>query len=368
MPTVLLSGYYGYNNLGDEAVLGGILAGLRAAAPAVRPVVLSGDVAGTERLHGVEAIPRMKLGAIRAALRETDLFLSGGGSLLQDVTSFHSPLYYLGLLWLAQRAGVPTMVLAQGLGPLRHPLNRMLARTLLSRTRAITVRDDVSEAFLVTLGVTGPPIEVTADPSFLLEPDASDRLAAWWEGHVPAGRPVIGVALRRWTAANPHERYHAISDALAALAARTGALLLFIPMQFAEDMHVALEVSAWTPAENRVLDLELTPREMLALVARCDLVTAMRLHALIFAAQQGVPAFGLAYDPKVRDFARAAGLPNPAAWEEIETDSLTAALQQTWDDRAALRETIIARADALRALALRNITRVAEVLGETGMR
>ncbi len=367
MPTVLISGYYGFNNLGDEAVLGGILAGLRAAAPDVRPVVLSGDVAGTERLHGVEAIPRMSVGAIRAALHEADLLISGGGSLLQDVTSLKSPLYYLGVLWLAQRAGVPTMVLAQGMGPLRFPLNRLLARRLLNRARAITVRDAMSEAFLVALGVNTPPIEVTADPSFLLEPDASERLHAWWEGHIPAGRPVIGVALRRWGAAEPHERYHAISNALAALADATGALLLFIPMQHGEDDHVSHEVSAWTPAENRVFDLELTPREMLALIGRCDFVAAMRLHTLIFAAGQGVPALGLAYDPKVRDFAAEAALPAPAIWEEIDTESLTTALQQAWDDRAGLRTAITARAETLRALARRNIERVVEVLGDTSL-
>lgn len=365
MPTVLLSGYYGYNNLGDEAVLGGILAGLRRTAPDVRPVVLSGDVAGTERLHGVEAIPRMSVGAIRAALAGADLLVSGGGSLLQDVTSLKSPLYYLGVLWLAQRAGVPTMVLAQGLGPLRFPLNRLLARRILNRTRAITVRDAMSEVFLATLGVDVPPIEVTADPSFLLEPDSSERLRDWWEGHIPAGRPVIGVALRRWGAAQPYDRFHAISDALAALAEQTGALLLFIPMQYGEDYHVAKEISAWTPAENRILDLEVTPREMLALIGRCDFVAAMRLHALIFAAQQGVPAFGIAYDPKVRDFATEAGLPAPAIWEQIETEALTAALAQAWDDRDALRATITERATALRALAERNIARVVEVLGET---
>jgi polysaccharide pyruvyl transferase WcaK-like protein len=174
---------------------------------------------------------------------------------------------------------------------------------------------------------------------------------------------VIGVALRRWDAANPYARFHAISDALAALAQETGALLLFIPMQYAEDKRVALEISAWTPAENRVLDIELTPREMLALVARCDMVVAMRLHTLIFAAQQGVPAFGLAYDPKVLDFALAAGLPTPANWEEIEAAPLTAALQQTWDTRDSLRATITDCAVDLRAKAQRNITRVVEVLG-----
>ena len=171
MSTILLSGYYGYNNIGDEAVLGGILAGLREELPEFTPVVLSGDPESTRRMHDVAAIPRMKLGAITAALQEAALFISGGGSLLQDVTSKRSPLYYLGVLWLAHRAGVPAMVLAQGLGPLNHPLNRLLARRILDGTRAITVRDAVSAEFLAGLGVSKPPIEVTADPSFLLQAD-----------------------------------------------------------------------------------------------------------------------------------------------------------------------------------------------------
>ncbi|MHB9025909.1 MAG: polysaccharide pyruvyl transferase CsaB [Armatimonadota bacterium] len=358
---ILLSGYYGYNNLGDEAVLGGIIAGLRAELPGVEPVVLSADPEGTRQLHGARAVPRMQLAAIRAALREADLFASGGGSLLQDVTSARSPLYYLGVLWLAQRAGVPTMALAQGMGPLNRGFNRYLTRTLLNRARAITVRDAGSAEFLQRIGVTRPPIEVTADPSFLLEPDASERLATWWDAHIPAGRPVVGVALRPWSASP--QTFTAIADALAVFVQRTEALLLFLPMQFATDSLLAEEVARRIPAESRVLHTALTPREMLAAVGRCDLLVAMRLHALIFAAQRGIPAVGLAYDPKVRDFAPAAGLPDALPWESLTTGSLTAALLQSWETRAQLRDTITERAAGLRAKALRNIAVIGELLG-----
>jgi polysaccharide pyruvyl transferase CsaB len=357
MPTVLLSGYYGFHNIGDEAVLGGILAGLRARLPAVRPVVLSGDPAGTEALHDVEAVPR---GALVRALHEADLFASGGGSLLQDVTSLRSPFFYLLQLWAAQRMPVPTMILAQGLGPLRNPAVRAATRRILNHTRAITVRDAGSEAFLLNLGVTVPPIEVTADPSFLLEPDVSERLEEWWAAYVPADRPVIGVALRRWDRDEPHARYHAISDALATLAAETGAFLVFIPMQHGADLPVALQVSGWTPAENRVCDLPLGPREMLALVARSQFVVAMRLHTLIFAVQQGVPAYGLSYDPKVTDFAREAGLPAPMPWAAIQDAPLLDDLRTCWTAREKLQTLIRTRAAELQERAWRNIA----VLGE----
>ena len=362
MTTILLSGYYGYNNIGDEAVLGGILAGLRAELPAVEPVVLSGNPAATEQLHGVRAIPRMSLSAIQQALGQSALLISGGGSLLQDVTSRRSPFYYLGILWLAQRAGVPTMVLAQGIGPLRGWLARRWAGTTLNRARAITVRDPVSATVLEDLHVTVPPVEVTADPSFLLAPEASERLDAWWSGYVPAGRPVIGVALRHWQGRQATERYHAISDALVALAQETGALLLFLPMQYDRDLAVAEEMAGWTPAESRVLDMALTPREMLEAVGRCDAILAMRLHALIFAVQRGTPAFGFAYDPKVLDFSLAAGLPVPPAWHTLTADSLISALQQFWQTRDTLRAHLHTTSARLTALAQRNITVVKELL------
>jgi len=361
MKTVLFSGYYGFNNIGDEAVLGGILAGLRAELPEIEPVVLSADPAFTIELHGASAIPRGNLRIIRERLREASLFISGGGSLLQDVTSLRSPYYYLGLLWLAQRAGVPTMMLGQGVGPLHHPIARACTRRVLNRTQVITVRDQASAGLLESLGVT-VPVEVTADPSFLLEPDPSERLEAWWTAHIPASRPVVGVALRRWHSPDAHDRYRAISDALADMAERTGALLLFIPMQAEQDLRVSDEVAGWTPAESRVLRLSLTPREMLALMGKCDFILAMRLHALIFAVRQAVPAFGLAYDPKVLDFCHAANLPTPLPWCDITASSLVDTLQTEWAARDVLCNLLRESGARLVAEARRNIARVREVL------
>jgi len=364
MKYILLSGYYGYNNIGDEAVLGGIIAGLRAELPEVEPVVLSADPSFTIELHGVSAIPRMSLRLILERLRDASLFISGGGSLLQDVTSPRSPFYYLGLLWLAQRAGVPTMALGQGVGPLRHFPARRWTRRVLNRTKAITVRDEASAGLLESLGVT-TPVEVTADPSFLLEPDPSERLEEWWAANISAGRPVIGVAPRQWSSPNAHDRYHAISDALAEMAERTGALLLFIPMQAGQDLRVCEEMAGWTPAESRVPTLPLTPREMLALVGGCDFILAMRLHTLIFAVQRAVPAFGLAYDPKVLDFCISANLPTPMPWEEITTGALIDTLQTEWTAREALKNVLKESAVRLTAKARRNITRVGELLGNS---
>ena len=149
---------------------------------------------------------------------------------------------------------------------------------------------------------------------------------------------------------------------MAAFAAESGAFLLFLPMQYERDLPVAEELAGWTPAESRVLNLPLTPREMMAAVGRCDFILAMRLHALIFAVQQATPALGLAYDPKVLDFSLLADLPTPLRWEEITADALLAALRHQWAQRDALRAILTESRERLLTLARRNIARVKQLI------
>jgi polysaccharide pyruvyl transferase WcaK-like protein len=113
---LVLSGYYGFRNSGDEAVLKSILAALEAAGQEqgikVEPIVLSGDPEWTSRQYGVESVNRMKLAEIRKALKSSDGLISGGGSLLQDATGLGSIPYYLGIMALARWCGKPTFVYA----------------------------------------------------------------------------------------------------------------------------------------------------------------------------------------------------------------------------------------------------------------
>ncbi len=355
MSGILLSGYYGFNNIGDEAVLGGIIAGLRAEMPDAAIRVLSGDPDATEKLHGIPAIPRMNMRAIKTALADTELFISGGGSLLQDVTSFRSPLYYLGLLKMALQANVPTMILAQGIGPLTNPINRYLAKVVLNKARVITVRDPGSRETLRQLGVKIPPIEVTADPSFLLPAEETPRLQRWLRCNIPPDRPVIGVALREWPGT---ETFTAIAAALTTFTQETGALPLLLPMQFAEDHEVAQRCCEEMQTECVVLDMALTPREMLFVVSKCNFILAMRLHTLIFAVQQHIPALGLAYDPKVTDCCTFAGLADALPWADITAENLLAALRDGWAKKRPSPN-----ADMLLTAARRNFVLVREVMG-----
>ena len=169
MAKVCISGYYGFDNLGDEAVLFSILKTLRDLRIGLRIEVLSQQPQFTEDIYRVTAANRWKLKEIYRALRDSDMLISGGGSLLQDVTGTKSLLYYLGVIWLAQLLGKPVFFYAQGIGPVNTPLGRFLMRLVVNRVNYITVRDESSLLDLEEMKITKPPIQVVADPVLGLE-------------------------------------------------------------------------------------------------------------------------------------------------------------------------------------------------------
>jgi polysaccharide pyruvyl transferase CsaB len=190
---IVISGYYGLSNTGDEAVLASIVAGLREqAADELDILVLSATPGETSKVHGVRAAQRMDLRQVRQAIRGCDLFISGGGSLIQDVTSFKSLAYYLFVITMARRERRRVMVLGQGIGPLRRIAAREFARRVLGGVPLITVRDAESAEFLARIGVNRPRIEVTADPTFALDPCSSaETRALLAEAGVGPGEDVL---------------------------------------------------------------------------------------------------------------------------------------------------------------------------------
>jgi polysaccharide pyruvyl transferase CsaB len=338
-PGVLICGYYGFGNLGDEAVLAGMVQALRARLGAVPLVVLSADPAATSAAHGVEALPRGDLPALLGAMRRCRLFLSGGGSLLQDATSARSALYYLGLLRLAQALGLRTMVYAAGLGPLRRPAVRALARRALERTDVVTVRDADSAALVGALGVRRPPV-LTADPAFLLHPAEPPADVA-----SVIGPGALGVAVRPW---GGNSFVGPLGEALADVCRRRGARAVVLP--FHPRLDLAVSQSVVEACGGTLVTRQFQPPQALALIARLRVVVGLRLHALMFAASAGVPPVGLAYDPKVaalyRDLAVEGSLPLDA-----DAGTVAAAVDRAWEGAEALRPALLAAAARLRARA-----------------
>jgi polysaccharide pyruvyl transferase CsaB len=340
---VVISGYYGFGNAGDEAVLSAILTALRERLPGARITVLSADPAATRRTHNVNAVPRAG-GRLFGTIAGADLFISGGGSLIQDVTSARSALYYLGVLALAGFLARRTMVYAQGIGPLRRGWIKRLARAVLDRTDVLTVRDDDSLRLLREMGVRRP-IHVVADPAFALDP-APDVHVRELLG--PRGTPRIGVAMRPW---GDNAYVEILIDALREARDRTGAQIVVFAFHPSRDMAIS-RAAADVLGARIVADLH--PREMLAAIATLDVLVGVRLHALIAAIGAGVPALGISYDPKVDGLFRRIGVGHLLSMDGLQSAQLQQAILSTWQSREEIRSQLrplaaVLRADALRA-------------------
>ena len=333
---ILISGFYGFGNIGDEAVLAGMLQSLRARLGDVPCTVLSADPRATEAAHRVTAVGRTDPAAIVRAMRRARLFISGGGALLQDVTSGRSALYYLGLLRLAAALVPRTMVYASGIGPLRRPIIRYLARRVLDRTDAVTVRDADAAALVQALGIRKDPL-LSADPAVLLRPAEAARAAALLDRSVAADVPLVGVAVRPWAG----DAFVApLSAALHRVARHRGAGIVVVPFYPAVDLPISRRLVE--ACEGNLVAAPITPAEAMALTSRMEVLVGLRLHALLFAAAVGTPPVGLAYDPKVASLFRDFDMDGPVALD-ADAEALTRAIEDAWDQREARRRALASR-------------------------
>lgn len=353
VPRLTLSGYYGFANAGDEAVLAGLVQALRARRPPDELAItaLSINPEETRQAHGIEAAHRYQTRELLPALKATDVLLSGGGSLLQDVTSAHGIFYYLGVVKLAQMLGKKTMFVAQGIGPLVRPRSRRLVAAVANRLDAVTVRDADSAALLRDIGVRRPPIEVTADPALLLSPA---------HAYQPLKGDSFGVALRPW---HGHDAL-AIQVAEGCRQPLAGRRALLFAMQPAADKPPMEQFGQKWRQESRVVDSPTGLASLLPNLACCQLVVGMRLHALILAAACGVPSVALSYDPKVAAFMAQSGQAD--AVHDLARDDITALpalLARIWGRRDERAASLTERLPALRAAASRNADVALELLG-----
>lgn len=351
---LLISGYYGFRNAGDEAILAGMVEMFRTTGWEL--TVLSADPAWTERVHGAAAVDRRSWWAIQASLRESDGLISGGGGLLQDATSIRSNLYYLGILRLARRLHKKTMLFAQSIGPLQARLTRILVRWGIRDVDAITVRDERSRRQLANLGLEVSHVSVTADPAFAAPSAAPERgRAILADEGIPLDRPLLGVSLRP-TARQDHVLQE-VSEALALLVDELQVRVLLFPFHPEQDRELAAQAQAaiQRPARTHVLRGEYTIPELLALTGQLDFLIGIRLHSLIFAAAQGVPFLGISYDPKVEGFLEAFGGSSVGTIASLTASDLREGVRRVWRQREAVRQEIHAKAAAMRQKAWENL-------------
>lgn len=305
---LVLSGYYGFRNSGDEAVLKSILLALDEAGQAARmriePIVLSAAPDETREMYGVEAVHRMRFAEVRRAIAASDGLISGGGSLLQDATGWKTIPYYLAVAKLAQWAGKPVFIYSQGIGPVRRPVFRPLIRHVFERAVYISVRDPESAQLLEQIGLEPALVEIVPDPVMGLTASVTGEDSPGPAGSA-ADEPIIGISVRFWNA--DRSELDRLADALRLFCRGRRLHLRFLPFHHpadAEASHYVAERLGADRGECTISHAEThpDPQQMMREVGRCTMLIGMRLHSLIYAAAQVVPMLGISYDPKIDQF------------------------------------------------------------------
>lgn len=291
---LLASGFYGGYNMGDEAVLSGLLALVGTASRPVDLTVLSGNPEFTRATYDIRALDRSIFrDAVRraVALRQSDALVLGGGGLLQDISGRRGIRGTLGrtlsLARWANRYGVPLVFWAVGVGPLRYTSIPQVAEVL-RRAKALTVRDKASQALLRLAGIEA---EILPDLAWALDLP------------LHSGGQQLGISLRRW----PGLDLQAVARGLRAVHGWFPGPIVFLPFE-RQDLEVGQALQDLLGHDQvDVPPILPTLTEIIERYALCGAVIAMRLHAGLLAAAQGVPSIGLAYDSKVSELHDALG-------------------------------------------------------------
>ncbi len=308
----VLCGYYGKGNAGDEALLASLL---QMLPEGVTPLVLSGNPTETRKRYKVQSCDRNSAFRVLKAMRNSDFFIWGGGSLIQDVTSAASPLYYAGLMGLARQLGLKTIAWAQGIGPLKRELTRRVARQSFASCTAVSVRDRGSAELLADWKI---PFIIAPDPVWALD---SSPVQGLWD--LPA--PRVAVTLRSHPALTP-ERLANLTEALINYQKATQACILLVPFQASQDLSIAESIQSQLPGSNQIFQIE-DPRELKGLFRGVEMAIGMRYHSLIMAAAAECRCFALSYDPKVSQLMTDLDLPG---WELAQLPDDPNIISQTW--------------------------------------
>ncbi|MDR3278348.1 MAG: polysaccharide pyruvyl transferase CsaB [Oscillospiraceae bacterium] len=330
---VVMSGYYGFGNAGDEAILQSIHRNIENCGGDVAIRVLSKNPRATKAQYGYDAVGRFNLPGVLRAISQSDALVFGGGSLLQDQTSTRSLLYYLFIIRLAKLLRKKVMIYANGIGPVKKPANRRRVADVVARADVITLRDEPSARELREMGVRRDDVAVTADPVFTMAAPARAETEALRAALGLPDAPFAVVSVR----AQP-----GMGDFPAKMARLCDEIhdklrlaVVFLPMQTPNDAAISREVSARMKKPSVVLDGAHTASELMALMSLAELVLAMRLHALIFAARSLAPCAGIVCDPKVEAYLGVLGMPAVGAVTDFDPDAALAALRDLSENRAA---------------------------------
>ncbi|EOC99539.1 polysaccharide pyruvyl transferase CsaB [Caldisalinibacter kiritimatiensis] len=358
---VTISGYYGFDNSGDDAILKAIVKDLKNKSNNITITALSKNASSTKQTYNIQAVDRFNIINVINELYSTDMLISGGGSLLQDVTSTRAIIYYLTVIFIAKLFKKPVMVYANGIGPIKKRVNKYLTKKLLNKVDLITLRDYKSKETLEKLGVKNKNIYVTSDPVFTLEHSSEERIKHIFniEG-IPLDKPLIGVNVRCWK--DDKNIKKVISKTIDYLTRNLNINVVIIPMHYPDDLEIGEDIIELIQDNCYILRNKYSVEDMMGIIGKLDLIIAMRLHSLIYAATQAIPMIGLVYDPKVEGFLNLLGIDTKIDINNLELVELCTMIDEIWKNRSQFKSRLNEVRDKLKAKAYDNVSMALDLL------
>lgn len=290
---VVISGYYGFGNFGDEAILSVLVQKLKQMGFEI--VVLSSNPRKTSMDYFVNSIYSFDFYQVAGLLKQSDILISGGGSLLQDVTSVKSLVYYLWVIFTALRYRKKVIIFAQGIGPINNKIAKFITGKILKHCTYVSVRDAKSHALLTSLGVKS---ELLCDPIFSLDFKRFRQ------------KGTIGIQLRDFPTMNDNLLYKLARQIVKDFFDKDIKIFSF---QDSIDLEVCKKfqkiMSSLNPNIHTEVVSGLSNEQIINKIARLEYMIAMRFHALVVALKAGVKSAAVNYDTKVQKLADDAGLP-----------------------------------------------------------
>lgn len=351
---LVLAGYFGCGNLGDDAILLGFSDAIGSDYE-VKPLL--GQPEAMLRSCGIGGINRKDMKAVKAAIEQSDALVFPGGSIFQDVTSVRSVAYYSNLVRMAKKAGKKVFMLGQGVGPLNRFAGKRMALGAFESADLVVVRDEESGRELVKLGYRSH-VHVSADMAFLMK---TQERAEGESNFGAGGMRSIGIA-PRIIGKDRKAAIQLFGDAAKALYQK-GYVPVLIAMDREQDRQLIVDISKTQGGKIPDLKDVDNPKTLRMRLARLDAVIAVRLHAGILAVSAGVPTFLVDYDPKVAAFANSIGLSSPPKLQGLNSTRLVDLFESFMADHAKTLESLPKRRDELVQKAGTNIELLRDALG-----
>ncbi|MBR4878982.1 MAG: polysaccharide pyruvyl transferase CsaB [Clostridia bacterium] len=303
---VLICGAYGRGNSGDEAILEAIISTMREIDDLMPITVMTRKPRETEVLHFVRGVYTFNIFKFIPSMLTSKLFISGGGSLIQNVTSTRSLLFYLFSIWAAKICGCKVLMYGCGIGEVMGKLPRAITKAVIDKfTDVISVRDTHSLEEIAGLGITKPEAMISADPAFSLIHSEENKVMAYFnrEG-IDINKKYICFSVRSW---KDFDNFEVYAKSAKYAYEKYGLETVFMPIEVPKDIAPSEKVAKYMTTPYKILTNPEDIPLIIGIMKKMQMVCAVRLHALVFAAHAGVPFAATSYDVKVKGFMDDAG-------------------------------------------------------------